>query len=606
MMRAPSLLDLVSGKKKKIIGTLASAMAPFARPGVCKAGATCHGPSASNFYLMRSLRYPNLVGCNPSPTSGFAHRQMWRALTTLTIREGAVNGPSGTRCSTAADSVSAQIDHADSRVAASAARRQITCIMERAHYDVVVVGLGAFGSSVLYHLAKAGLKVLGVERYGLVGHALGSSHGASRIIRMAYFEGLQYGPLLKRSMRLFLQLQEELAAVEGPLSEPLFIRTGMLDVGSVFERALRSAQVQGLEHEVLTGAELNRRFPAYRVPEQWRALYQPDGGVLTPERIVQAHVGLAQRMGAQVLTSTTVAAWRVEGTGANAAVTFELTPTGATAVAASNSISYSDTTATAIATAVPRKVTAAAAVMTPGPWIGQLVPELRELCVPERQVVGWFEIEAAARSNFAPDRFPVFVLEETSGGAAYYGFPEHDQLPGFKIGLYRHLYEQIRNPGDLDRVNRTANAADEAALRSGVLSYFPTAMGRLLTASTCFFTNTPDGHFLVDRHPQHPQVILCSACSGHGFKMSSGIGQLISRMVMDRPKDTAAANTNTVQSPPPLPPSAPSPSVVHHHVVQGSPQVDSDSDGGGWSELLPFRFSPGDRPGHREALDRFS
>ncbi|GIL65151.1 hypothetical protein Vafri_18951 [Volvox africanus] len=376
-----------------MIGTLASAMASFARPGVCKAAAAYHGPPASNFNLGRILRYPNLIGCNRSPTKkSSAQLQLWRALTTLTKREGTVNGPAGTRFSTVADGVIAHNDHAASRIAASVARRQLTCTMGRVNYDVVVVGLGAFGSSVLYHLAKAGLKVLGVERYGPVGHSLGSSHGASRIIRMAYFEGLQYGPLLKRSMRLFLELQDELAAVQGPLSEPLFLRTGMLDVGSVFERALCSAQVQGLQHEVLTGAELNRRFPAYRVPEHWRALYQPDGGVLTPERIVQAHVGLAQRMGAQVLTGTTVAAWRVEGTGADAAVTFKLVPTDATAVAASKRMSYSDATATA----VPRNVTAAAAVLTPGPWIGQLVPELRELCVPERQVVGWFEIEGTA------------------------------------------------------------------------------------------------------------------------------------------------------------------------------------------------------------------
>ncbi|GIL84633.1 hypothetical protein Vretimale_14538 [Volvox reticuliferus] len=575
MMRVPSQLALVNHKNRMMMaGSLACTMAPFAWPGICKAATARHNPPASTFKLGKILQYPNLIRCNRSPASASAPLQLWRAVTTLTMRAGAANSPSETYCNMAEDGVSARIDHATSRVATSATRRQITCVTERAHYDVVVVGLGAFGSSVLYHLAKAGLKVLGVERYGPVGHSFGSSHGASRIIRMAYFEGLQYGPLLKRSMRLFLELQDELAAVQGPLSEPLFLRTGMLDVGSVLERALCSAQVHGLEHEVLTGAELNRRFPAYRVPEHWRALYQPDGGVLTPERIVQAYVGLAQRMGAQVLTGTTVAAWRTEGAAADAPVVFELVPTDVSSATASNFQSYTDVTATATATAVPRKVTAAAAVLAPGPWIGQLVPEIRELCVPERQVVGWFEIEAAARRDFAPERFPIFVLEETPGGAAYYGFPEHGQLPGFKIGRYRHLYEQIRDPGSLDRVNRTANATDEAALRAGVSSYFPTAAGRLLTASTCFFTNTPDGHFLVDRHPRHPQVILCSACSGHGFKMSSGIGQLISRMVMESPKEATAAG--------------------------------SDSGEGDWSELLPFRFSPGDRPGHREALDRFS
>ncbi|GFR52851.1 hypothetical protein Agub_g15480, partial [Astrephomene gubernaculifera] len=394
------------------------------------------------------------------------------------------------------------------------------------NYDVAVIGLGAFGSSALYHIARSGLKVIGIERHRPVGHALGSSHGASRIIRLAYFEGLQYGPLLKRSLRLFLELQDEL--MEQPLAHgkqaptaspaPLFQRTGMLDVGSVFERALESARAHGLQHEILTGPELTRRFPAYRVPEHWRALYQPDGGVLAPERIVQAHVTLAQRLGAEVVVGETVTSWHTEGDSNDSPVTLTTVPTSDVVAGEAGSGGGG------------RTITAGAVVMAPGPWIGQLVPELRDLCVPERQVVGWFDIEASARRDFTPERFPVFVLEESPGGTAYYGFPEHGELPGFKIGLYHHLRQDIRDPAALDAVQRTADAADEAALRAGVASYFPAAArGRLLSSSACFFTNTPDGHFLVDRHPLHPQVILCSACSGHGFKMSSGIGQLIAR-----------------------------------------------------------------------------
>ncbi|GFR52845.1 hypothetical protein Agub_g15472 [Astrephomene gubernaculifera] len=261
--------------------------------------------------------------------------------------------------------------------------------------------------------------------------------------------------------------------------------------------------------------------------------------------------------------------------------------------------------------------------MAPGPWIGQLVPELRDLCVPERQVVGWFDIEASARRDFTPERFPVFVLEESPGGTAYYGFPEHGELPGFKIGLYHHLRQDIRDPAALDAVQRTADAADEAALRAGVASYFPAAArGRLLSSSACFFTNTPDGHFLVDRHPLHPQVILCSACSGHGFKMSSGIGQLIARMV--------AAGPSSSSPPPPAQPS-PTTAVTAPDAVRkasGSPASTASTgntattatagagdggskvegaggDGSGWSELLPFRFDPEGRLGHKEALSRF-
>ncbi|KAG2452717.1 hypothetical protein HYH02_002949 [Chlamydomonas schloesseri] len=436
------------------------------------------------------------------------------------------------------------------------------------HYDAVVVGLGAFGSSTLYHLAKAGLKVLGIERHSPIGHGLGSSHGASRIIRLAYFEGLQYGPLLKRSLQLFHDLQAEAVARGWASEEPLFLRTGMLDVGAVFERSLQSARVHNLQHEVLTGAELNKRFPGYRVPEHWQALLQPDGGVLAPERIVQTHVRLAQELGADVAVDEAVTCWQVEGDGSpGAGVSLRLAAGGGGGGGGSE-----------------RHVSAGAVVMAPGPWISQLVPELADLCVPERQVVGWFEIEPSSRQHFAPERFPVFVIEESPGGAAYYGFPEHGDLPGFKIGLYRHLREELRTPAAVDGVRRDAGAADEAALRAGAAAYFPGAgSGRLLHSSACYFTNTPDGHFLVDRHPRHPQVILCSACSGHGFKMSSGIGQLMARMVLDGPSPAGSSSSSS----------------------SSSSSNSSGADGGGWAELLPFRFDPEGRPGHKEALARF-
>ncbi|PNG99158.1 Monomeric sarcosine oxidase, partial [Tetrabaena socialis] len=206
------------------------------------------------------------------------------------------------------------------------------------------------------------------------------------------------------------------------------------------------------------------------------------------------YVERAQRLGAHVFSGETVTSWRAEGASPGAPVTLTTADTGGGGGGGG------------------RTLTAAAVVMAAGPWMGQMVPELQELCVPERQVVGWFEIEGASRKHFAPDRFPVFVLEEEAaegvagGGAAYYGFPEHGEAPGFKIGLYRHLREQLHGAAALAAVRRTADAADEAALRAGAAAYFPAAgSGRLLSASACFFTNTPDGHFLVDRHPRHPQ-----------------------------------------------------------------------------------------------------
>ncbi|MEW5317553.1 MAG: hypothetical protein WDW38_008841 [Sanguina aurantia] len=327
-------------------------------------------------------------------------------------------------------------------------------------YDAVVVGLGAHGSSTLFHLAQKGVKVLGIDRYN-PGHDMGSSHGHSRITRLAYAEGPGYVPLLRRSYDLFLSLQEQ-------AGEALFEKTGMLDIGKGFPRALHSAQLHSLPHTVMTGKQVNSAFPGYNLPNDMQALHQADGGILTPEVIIKVRD--------------------------------------------------------------MERIQAAAAVFAAGPWISSLVPELKELCVPVRQVVGWFDCKGP--DAFSSVNYPVFILEDNVGN--WYGFPQqqrqHSGPPGFKIGLYNHLKETVPLP---DTVSRVVTPADESALRACLQSYFPSANGKLSDSSVCMFTNTPDGHFLIDRHPSHPSIILCSACSGHGFKMSSGIGQHIASMVVE-------------------------------------------------------------------------
>lgn len=167
--------------------------------------------------------------------------------------------------------------------------------------------------------------------------------------------------------------------------------------------------------------------------------------------------------------------------------------------------------------------------------MGQLVPELSDMAVPERQVVAWYE--SSNPGHFRPQAFPVFVImdEAQPNDKCWYGFPQHGDQPGLKIGRYRHLREVVAP----DDVQRGLSAADDQALREAVRSYFPSADNSILRHSTCLFTNTPDGHFIIDRHPRHPQVLLCSACSGHGFKMSSIIGQALAEMALLAPGDAA-------------------------------------------------------------------
>ena len=356
-------------------------------------------------------------------------------------------------------------------------------------FDVIVVGVGGMGSAVAAHCAARGQRVLALEQH-MIGHEYGSSHGMSRIIRLAYFEHASYVPLLRRAFALWRELEHR-------WDEPLLHVTGSLDVGwpesAVFGGSLRSCIAHGLSHEVLDAAALASRFPGWRPADNAMAVFQPEGGFLTPERCIAAHVAMAREHGATVLEHAPVVRWNAHGGGVQvqtAEQTYE----------------------------------AGQLVLCAGAWMGQLAPTLQSLLVPERQVVGWFAISEPAA--FAPAQFPVFVLDAEEG--LYYGFPEYGRS-GFKIGRYHHLGERV-NP---DAMDRGCTPADEQALRSAVSRYFPAANGPLEHSAACLFTNTPDEHFIIDRAPGVPEVLLVSPCSGHGFKFCSVIGEICADLVVN-------------------------------------------------------------------------
>jgi sarcosine oxidase len=350
-------------------------------------------------------------------------------------------------------------------------------------HDVIVLGLGGMGSATLFHLARRGLRVLGLERFDLV-HEHGSSHGLTRIIRLAYWEHPTYVALLRRSYELWREL-------EGLAGERLLHITGSVDAGpeggAIFEGALQSSELHGLAHEVMDGDELHRRFPGYRLPRQFRCLYQPDGGFLLPERCDVAHVEQALAHGAEVRCREPVTAW--EANGGRVRVR---TPRG----------SYE----------------AGRLVICAGPWASKLVPELDRLAVPERQVLAW--LQPSRPDYFRLGAFPVFNLEVEEG--RYYGFPSF-LIPGFKFGKYHHRQEEV----DPDTVSREPEPADEELLRAFAQRYFPEGAGATLMLKTCLFTNTPDRHFMLDQHPSHPEVTVAAGFSGHGYKFCSVVGEVM-------------------------------------------------------------------------------
>ncbi len=361
-------------------------------------------------------------------------------------------------------------------------------------YDAIVVGVGGMGSAAVYHLARSGCKVLGLERFGIA-HAFGSSHGSTRIIRLAYSEGPEYVPLLRAAYRYWRELEE----ISG---RSILTVTGSLDVGPegswTIEGSRRACREHGLAFEDLDGAEIGRRFPGYRLPDSLKGIYQPDGGYVRSEVAIEAYAAAARALGAEIVTEAPVRGW-------------ERGPAGLRV-------------RTAAAEYETRKL-----VVTAGPWVGDLLPELRSVCRPERQVMLW--TEPLRGDVFDPNRFPVFNMETPTG--RYYGLP-NDRGEGFKIGKYHHLLQEVSDPEHMDRECRRE---DEAVLREGIATYFPAANGLTRRMAACLFTNTPDKDFVLDRRAGDGDVFVAAGFSGHGFKFCSVVGRLMADFCLDRPPE---------------------------------------------------------------------
>ena len=356
-------------------------------------------------------------------------------------------------------------------------------------YDVIVVGVGGMGSAAAFHAARRGARVLGLEQFEIP-HDKGSSHGLTRIIRLAYWEDLAYVPLLLRAYELWREL-EHLAG------ESLLTITGSVDGGAPNSRPIRGVLQAcarfDLRHEVLESGVLRDRFPGYQLPSDVIGVFQPDGGFLLSERCIVAHAEAATRHGAIVHTHERVISWD---------------RSSEQIVVRTDRDTYST-----------RRL-----VVTAGPWIGNVAGALRPLVTVERQVVLW--VQPRVPEHFQPDRFPVFYLHGDEG--SFYGLPLHGDY-GMKIGKYHHLGQVV----DPDTVDRVGHAEDEAPLRRALARYFPDADGPTISLQTCLFTNTADEHFIIDALPQEPGVFVAGGFSGHGYKFCSVVGEILAELALD-------------------------------------------------------------------------
>jgi len=351
------------------------------------------------------------------------------------------------------------------------------------HDDVLIAGLGAMGSSAAFHLARRGVRVRGFDRFSPP-HTMGSSHGQSRIIREAYFEDPVYVPMVRRAYELWRELQREAA-------EPLLLRTGGLMFGrpdsELVAGARASAEQYGLDHEVLAASEIPRRFPAFRPEADMVAVYEPRAGILFPEACVRVLLSGARACGAQIHGDEPVLGWRAGADGVSV-------------------------------TTPKASFSADLLIVSAGAWAGQLLKSLEPPLVVERQVAFWFDPKSSPE-DFSAANCPVH-LWQFDGDRFAYGFP--DLGDGVKVAFH---HEGL--VGSPDSLAREVGADEVENARALVRRFLPDADGVFRSAAACLYTNTPDEHFWIDRHPQHDNVLIASPCSGHGFKFASVIGEIL-------------------------------------------------------------------------------
>lgn len=365
----------------------------------------------------------------------------------------------------------------------------------RADWDVIVVGLGVMGAASLEAIARRGVRVLGLERHD-VPHALGSSHGGTRVIRKAYYEHPDYVPMLHESWDAW-------RGFEGELGTTLLVQTGGLHFGAPdhpdMVGVMASVEHHDLSHELLRASEIARRFDVLKPSPSDVGVVEHEAGALLAERSVAALVELALRRGAEVRTHEALV--RVDLDGEGVAVT------------------------TSRATYRAGRV-----VLALGPWWPSAAPVSAPCRLTvERQVQLWFgAADGSGASRFAPGAMPIFLR---FGEDMIYGLPWIREAgpAGVKVCAH-HGGELIAHPDQLDRGLRHE---DEARVRRFLALHMPAANGPLLGARVCMYTNSPDAHFVVGQHPADGRVIVATGFSGHGFKLAPSVGRAVARAALD-------------------------------------------------------------------------
>ena len=353
------------------------------------------------------------------------------------------------------------------------------CYLGVSTFDVIVIGLGGMGSAAAAHAAARRKRVLGLEQFQPA-HDQGSSHGKSRVIRLAYFEDPAYVPLLRRAYKLWRRLEQQ-------TGRRLLQITGGLMIGAphsdVVAGSLRSAREHHLDHELLDATQIRARFPALTPGIETVALFENEAGIVFPEEAIRAHLDMAVDNGARVHFDERVESWEARASG-----TIEVRTSRA-------------------------RYETERLILAPGAWAAELFKIDWLPLEVEPQQLHWFEPRGGAAA-FNADRFPIYIWD-LGNGIQFYGFPADDDAR-VKVAFFR------------------SKVKSEAAMREALRPCIPAlAEGTLIETVSCKYTLTPDQHFVIGHHPEHENVVIASPCSGHGYKFASVIGEILAELAID-------------------------------------------------------------------------
>ena len=358
-------------------------------------------------------------------------------------------------------------------------------------FDVAVAGLGGMGSAIAAHCASRGASTIGLDQFEPA-HDFGASHGKTRMIRKAYFEDPAYVPLVLRAYELWRKLEHE-------AGEELLRITGVLSIGApgseIISGTLRAADRHDLSVKAWSQQEVKTRYPSLQLRPDELAVFEPDGGVLDPERSVRAHLKVAAFAGAKLRFKTTMERWDMSDQG------IEIRLTDGT------------------------RILTRSLVLALGPWFKETLGSLGVSLRVQRNVQAWF---SPATNAYESERFPAFLVDRAGLPAPLYGFPDFGD--GVKAAF--HGLGDLTTAAQLDR--EVDPARDVEPIVRAMDDWMPGSTQTIREAKPCMYALTPDAHFVIDRHPAHANVILCGGFSGHGFKFAPVVGEIGADLALER------------------------------------------------------------------------